>query len=346
MPTRSFILYGATGHTGSLIARRAVEQGLTPLLVARDALKLDRLARELGLDSLHAPLEHPFETALGSAAVMLNAAGPFSATAPVLQSRAVKAGVHYLDVSGETVTFELAARKHAAARANGVMLMPGVGFDVVVTDCLAVHVARELGVVERLSLAVFGLGPPSRGSARAMVEQAGRPTRVRRHGMLADIAPGSGERYFHVEGQSILAVPISWADVITAHFSTGASDITVYFEATPALRFAMAASRAAAAFGAASWAQELANANVMFMPEASDQVDAVNVLAEAFGPRGSRRARLWTPNVYAVTADAAVAVTKRVLSGDFETGFQTPGRLFGPDFVLSLAGVRRMDSWS
>jgi short subunit dehydrogenase-like uncharacterized protein len=49
--------------------------------------------------------------------------------------------VHYLDITGEIDAFEVLATQDAEARARGVMLLPGVGFDVVPSNCLA---ARRL----------------------------------------------------------------------------------------------------------------------------------------------------------------------------------------------------------
>lgn len=343
----AFILYGATGYAGRAVARRALRAGLKPLLAGRDAIQLRQLAEELHLDFAVASLDEP--TALSAyfdnRSVLLNAAGPFSATAPVLQALALARGAHYLDLSGEVTTFEAAACAHREARERRVMLMPGVGFDVVPSDCLAVHVSQGLGKIERLSLAIFGIGPPSQGSARTLAEQAGRPVLVRRSGLLASLPPGSGERQFDVEGESMAAVPVSWGDLVTAHVSTGAVDITVYFELTPALRLGLAASRAALQLGTSAWSSELARAWAGLLPtEPPAHPGRVRILAEAQGQHGHRKALLWTPDVYAVTADAAVAVLGRVLAGDVEPGFQTPGRLFGPDFVLSLPGVRRLDA--
>ena len=342
----SFVLYGATGNSGRRLARRALDAGLTPILAGRDLERLGELGRELGLDFQTASLDDPARVAslFERGTAVLNAAGPFSATAPTLQAAALASGVHYLDLSGEVATLEAAARAHDDARERGVMLMPGVGFDVVPSDCLAVHVARGLGNVEELSLALFGMGPPSRGSARTMAEQAGRPSLVRRAGLLTSVPAGSGERRFEVNGESLAALPVSWGDLVTSYVSTGARNITVYFEATPELRLALTASRIARALGAASVGAKLARAQADLLPvEPAATSERVCIAAEARGEYGVHKALLWTPDVYAITADAAVAVMKRVLAGDVEPGFQTPGRLYGPDFVLSLPGVERVD---
>jgi len=55
------------------------------------------------------------------------------------------------------------------------------------------------------------------------------------------------------------------------------------------------------------------------------------------------RARLTTADGYDFTALAAVAIAERVIAGVFEPGFQTPGRVYGADFVLSIDGTTRID---
>jgi len=44
-----WMIYGATGYTGALMAREAVRRGLRPVIAGRDAAKVQRLASELGL---------------------------------------------------------------------------------------------------------------------------------------------------------------------------------------------------------------------------------------------------------------------------------------------------------
>jgi short subunit dehydrogenase-like uncharacterized protein len=50
-----------------------------------------------------------------------------------------------------------------------------------------------------------------------------------------------------------------------------------------------------------------------------------------------------TPEAYSMTGATATAIAARVASGDFEPGFQTPARVYGADFPLTLAGVTRED---
>ncbi len=134
-----WLLYGATGYTGELIAREAVKRGERPILAGRNAEAVGRLGSELNCPVRIAALDDPVALAkmLSEVGVLLNCAGPFAQTAPALIDACIAAKVHYLDVTGELDVIELAARRGEAAAAAGVTLMPAVGFDVVPSDCLA-----------------------------------------------------------------------------------------------------------------------------------------------------------------------------------------------------------------
>ena len=74
----------------------------------------------------------------------------------------LRVGAHYLDVTGEVAVFEALAARSAEARAAGVMLLPGAGFDVVPSDCLAAHLKRRLPSASKLVLGFMGLSKLSR----------------------------------------------------------------------------------------------------------------------------------------------------------------------------------------
>ena len=343
------VLYGATGETGQRIAARAIERGLPIVLAGRDRARLDAVAGRLGGAEVRvASLEDPaaLVRALEGASVVLNAAGPFEDTlAPVLEA-ALAAGAHYLDVSGEARAVERAASWAEPARERGCMIMPAVGFDVLASDCLAVHVARRLPKPAQLALGIFGLDGFSRGSARSMARQAGAPVLVRRDGALEACAPGELRRSFRIGGVARPAVAVTWADVVTAWFSTGVPSIATYFDETPALRIAMATNRALymAGAGAAVTRTLDALARDFDASPRSAREPATTVLAEARAADGRlATSRLDAPGPYAFTALSAVAVLERVLAGDVEPGFETPARVYGADFVLRLPGVTRQD---
>jgi short subunit dehydrogenase-like uncharacterized protein len=346
----SLLLYGATGYTGKLLARACLERGLAPVLAGRNEGTLRALSAELGLECRVLGLDQPHlvEGALRGIAVAINAAGPFSVTATPLLQACLRAGVHYLDVSGEVAVIDRASRQDGEAKRRKVMIMPSVGFDVVSSDCLAAHVAQRSRGAKRLFIGISGLELLSRGSARTMIEQLTEPVWVRRSGRLETISPGSMERPFDYGGGPRPSVVVSWADVATAYFTTGISEVSVYFEATAAVR---AHHMMLQLFGNiipfTPWQGWLRTASE-WMPEGPPERERAKrravVVAEVETADGRvLRSRLTTPEVYSFTAQAGAAITERVLCGDLEPGFQTPARIYGADFVLSLPGVSRED---
>jgi short subunit dehydrogenase-like uncharacterized protein len=346
----SLVLYGASGYSGGLVARRAARCGWRPLLCGRDGEKLAALGRSLGLPHRVAALGDPaaLDQAFAGARVVLNAAGPYSRTAePVLQA-CLRSGAHYLDLSAEVPAIEALARRDAEARARGVMIMPAVGFDVVATDCLAMHVARRLPGAVRLAIAVTNLFFVTRGSAKTLLEAVDRGL-VRRDGALVPVPLGSRERPFDYDCGPRASINVSLADLTTAYHSTGIPNVETYTEGTPLMRALLATCRSAGWLLGSGPTQAWLAACADLLPEDPRAADGetertMRVVAEAEDDAGRRAvSRLRTPEAYAFTPLAATAVVERVLAGDIEPGFQTPARVYGADFVLSLAGVARED---
>jgi short subunit dehydrogenase-like uncharacterized protein len=97
----------------------------------------------------------------------------------------------------------------------------------------------------------------------------------------------------------------------------------------------------------APWQASLA-ATMNLLPEGPTDAQRASaqmvIVAEARSSGGRCvRARLRTPEAYTFTGTTAATVARRVLRGDLEIGFQTPARVYGADFVLSLANVSRED---
>jgi short subunit dehydrogenase-like uncharacterized protein len=344
------LVYGGSGYTGKLLARAARDRQIATVLCGRSDEPLRAAAASLDLEFRVAGLEEPSKLAraLEGIDVVINAAGPFSATAPALVDACLRTGAHYLDVTGEVAVIDAIRRSNEQAIQRGVMLMPAVGFDVVASDCLAEHVARRARCARRLHIGISGLALLSKGSAKTMIGQLGEPAWVRRGGALERVPAGSLEHLFDYGGGPRTSVAVSWGDVVSAYFSTGIQDITVYFEATAAVRMHHTLLQL---FG---WAipytpwQAMLKASTEWMPDGPTEeersVRQAVVVAEIEDDRGNVIAsRLRTPEVYSFTASSGAAVAARVVAGDIEPGFQTPARVYGSDFVLSLPGVTRED---
>jgi short subunit dehydrogenase-like uncharacterized protein len=344
------LIYGATGYTGELVARRAVALGLRPTLAGRSAEGVGALARALDLPHLVVGLDDPpaLDAALRGHVAVLHCAGPFSRTSRPMADACLRTGVHYLDITGEIGVFEALSRRDEAAQAAGVMLLPGVGFDVVPSDCLAAHLKRRLPGATSLALAFRAIGRASRGTTATAVESAGKGGAVRRDGKIILVPAAHDSRRVDFGRGPVEVVAIPWGDVSTAYHSTGIPNITVYTYAPPRLLKLLRLGRPLAPLLAAPPVQALLRGLVRRQPpgpSAEERARGLTLLwGEAVDSAGQRVAsRMRTPEGYTLTAAAAVHIAQKTLAGEVAPGFQTPSRAYGADLVLELDGVTRED---
>jgi short subunit dehydrogenase-like uncharacterized protein len=340
-----FLIYGANGYTGALCARAAAARGLRPVLAGRHAESVGKLAAKLGL--AHRIFEVASADLQGVAAV-LHCAGPFAHTSKAMADACIAAGVHYLDITGEESVFEALAQRDAEARAAGVMLMPGVGFDVVPTDCLAAHLKRRLPSATHLALGLKSVSRMSRGTALTVIEGMHQGGLVRREGALTKVPAAWKTRTIDFGAGPTKAVTIPWGDVATAYRSTGIANIEVYMEAPLALRTAMKASRFLGWLLGSRVVQGYLKKRVRAGPPGPTAEERAtgksHIWGEVTDGAGNRAsARIHGPEAYTFTVLAALAVVERVLARQAPAGYQTPATAYGADLVLELAGVMRED---
>ena len=345
----SFLLYGAYGYTGELIAREAAARGLRPLLAGRDASRLASLAAELGLSSRAFDLSDraALEAALATVSTVLHCAGPFVHTYRPMVEACLERRVSYLDITGEAdVYLGLAALSDRAA-GLGITLLPGVGFDVAPSDCLAAHLKRRLPSATHLTLAFRPDAGPSRGTAQTMAEHAHEGGLVRRDGKLTrvPVAWKAREVDFGDKRQAVVTIP--WGDVVTAWYSTGIPNIEVYMAMPEATIRQLRRGRALVGLMRLPFVRKMAAARARRRP-AGPSADRLargetRLWGEARDAAGAAVAsRLRGPQAYRWTVLTALAAVERVCAGEAPRGFTTPAAAFGPDFILG-PGVERED---
>ncbi|MCE9524205.1 MAG: saccharopine dehydrogenase NADP-binding domain-containing protein [Alphaproteobacteria bacterium] len=347
--TGKFLIYGATGYTGKLTARAAKAQGLTPILAGRSAEKLKPLADELGLESRAFDLAETekLDAALNEVEMVLHIAGPFSATSKPMADACLRTKTHYLDITGEVDVFESLAARDAEARKAGVMLLPGVGFDVVPSDCLAAHIKRRLPDAENLIMYIGGLSGVSRGTAKTMVEGVAKGTVTRRNGDIETL-DGLHEDLCDFGAGPKPTIAVSWGDISTAWHSTKIPNIEVHFEVTPELKGMLTLPAFVKWFLGLALPQMILKRQIDRQPEGPTDAQRQSGNAVLIGvgrnAKGDTvRTRLRTPEGYSLTALTGLAIAKRVLAGDFKAGFQTPSLAYGADFITTFPGVTRED---
>jgi short subunit dehydrogenase-like uncharacterized protein len=346
---RELVIYGATGYTGQLIAARAKDVGLSPVLAGRNGGTLLKLAARHGLDARTAQLgsAKSLDALLEDAGVLVNAAGPFAATAKPLIDACLRAGTHYLDISDELKALEACAARDAEARSAGIMLMPGCGFHVVPSDCLAAYVTAGLDKATKLIIAIRGLERLSRGTRRTLIANMRLGTPVRRRGRIVALWRAPRRALDFGDGMRALCAAGS-GDVVTAFYSTGVPNIECYVEGSKGFLRLNALKRRLGLIVPLPLLRALLRAWLLFGrdgPTAEQRGKSRGVvLAEAESKDGARKkARLDTPEGYTLTAMTAVEIARRALRGEGEAGFQTPARVYGADFILGFPGVSRRD---
>jgi short subunit dehydrogenase-like uncharacterized protein len=349
MPS-AFLLYGATGFVGEAIARLALEYNLEPILAGRDAVRIEKLAAELVVKYRIFDLldPHKIEEGLKDIAVVLHCAGPYLYTFEPMVEACLQTGTHYLDLTGEIPVYEAIASRDAEAKAGGIMLLPGAGFDVVPTDCLALHLKQRLPTATHLRLAFKVEGPAGLppGTQRTAIELIPYGNRVRRNGQLEAPEQAPKTRIIDFGQGPVEAVQMMWGDVFTAYYSTGIPNIEDYAVWSKELRQRLAAIAYLRPLFNLAMIRNLLKRGVKPGPTAEERArSSTHVWGEVEDDEGRKAAaRLHGPEAGVVwTARAALAAVRKVLTGDAPAGFQTPAMAYGTDFVLECKGVTRED---
>ncbi len=319
------MIYGASGYTGRMAAERALATGLDIIVAGRDGQKLAALSAELGAEYRAFSLANHKDViqALNDVAVVLNFAGPFAHTAEPLMRACMQTGAHYLDITAEINVYRLAERLAEQAAAAEVMLLPGVGWDVVPTDCLAMQLARRVKQPQSLRIALQVSGSMSRGSAISAGEiiNAGLLSRV--NGELV-ATPEAQPASFDFGAGAVDCYPLSFGDLITGWRSTAIANIAMFVHVT---------------------GDAFPEGDLSQLPDGPDAAERdahrAFAVAEVSGADGGIvRAVIETVNGYTFTPLAAIEAARRVLAGESRPGFETPARLFGDGFAETIPGTR------
>ncbi|WP_254537373.1 saccharopine dehydrogenase family protein [Halomarina litorea] len=345
----TLLVYGSYGYTGRLVVERAVEAGVECVLAGRSPEELEPQAAAHDLPSRAFTLDHPevVRDHVADADAVLNCAGPFHRTHEPLVDACIDTGTHYLDITGEIEVFQAIAARDAEATEAGAVLLPGVGFDVVPSDCLAAHLAEALPGATHLALGFDSLGRPSAGTLKTMVQGLGEQSAVRENGRITRIPLGSRTRTVDFGEGERTATAIPWGDVSTAYRTTGIGNVEFYAAVPPTVpKWLQMTQGSAWVFTPAvkRFLESMVDTAVDG-PDADEREGGRGLLwGEVTDGEATDEARLRTPNGYALTVETAVESARRVLAGEVEPGYHTPAGAFGADYVLQFDGVEREDA--
>ncbi|HWE07637.1 MAG TPA: saccharopine dehydrogenase NADP-binding domain-containing protein [Rhizomicrobium sp.] len=316
-------VFGAAGHTGRFVVAELQRRGIVPIAVARDAAALaanfpgnEILRRPASIDNAES-----LDRALDGARTIINCAGPFLDTADAVAAAALRAGIHYLDVTAEQPSARATFDNYdSATRDAGIVFVPAMGFYGGFADLLVTAALGEWDNAETIEI-MIGLDSwhPTRGT-RITGERNTARRMVVTGGQLAPLPLPAAERHWEfgdpLGSQTMVEVPLSEIILIARHVKT--VELHTYLNtvalddirdpATPAPEPVDASGR-------------------------SPQRFVVDAVVKRAGER--RRAVARGRDIYAFSAPLVCEVAERLLKGQFSNaGAHAPGAILDARDVL------------
>ena len=349
MSDNSFLLYGANGYTGELIARYAAEYNLKPILAGRRKEAVEPIANKYNLPYLVFDLNDSnfLKDALQKVSLVVHAAGPFEFTAKPMIEACLETQTHYIDINGDIAVFEFLKKYDAQAKEKGVMIMPGVGFDVVPTDCLALYLKKKLPDAKQLKIAFATIGGQiSHGTALTMAGRIGEGGAERREGKIVRVPLGNKGMWLIIENKKLFFMQIPWGDISTAYFTTGIPNIETYTGITPKLykilKFQKAFNWLLRTSVIRSFIKKQINKREPGPSDEKREKAKAIVWAQVQNTKGENAtAYLTTPEGYTLTTHSTLIIAKKILEKKYLAGYQTPAIVYGADLILEVPQVKR-----
>jgi short subunit dehydrogenase-like uncharacterized protein len=348
--SKNWIIYGSYGYTGCLIAEKARSYHTNIILSGRNEEKLKEQSNELGLPYKAADLSDSkqMDELLSNAELVIHCAGPFIHTWKPMLDACLRNNCHYLDITGEIPVFEAIKARDEKIKEAGIMAMPGAGFDVVPTDCLALYLKKQMPDVVKLELAFMGLGGGvSHGTAQTMAENLGSGGAIRKDGKIKPVPAAYKTRTIDFGSKTRTAASIPWGDVSTAHFTTGIDNIVVYTAMKKsAIRWLKLSNWIAPVLKLSTvkqFVKKLISKKVTGPDQTARKEGKSYIWGEVENESGEKiSARLITPEGYRLTALTSLYIAQKVSVGKYKTGYQTPASAYGQDLILEIEGTERL----
>lgn len=342
-----WMIYGANGYSAQLAAEKAVTQGLTPILAGRNKAVIQAIADRLGLEARIFDLSDIQAVAkqLADVKVVSHCAGPFSATAKAMMQACIEAGTHYTDITGEISVFEMAQEMNEQAARADIVLCPGVGFDVIPTDCMANYLQQAMPDATELNLAFSGNMSMSPGTAKTTVEGLSEGMKVRRDGKLVSVGRGYRMRDIDYGDGVKLSSVIPWGDISTSYWQTKIPNISVYTPHSGG-KLGVYLFPVIKTLLKSNFIQNFAKKKIeekVTGPDLSQRESGMtHVWGEVKNPSGKTiAARITVPNGYTVTMDGILMTAKYLMGYNGDGGCYTPSQIMGSELAEQLPGASK-----
>lgn len=347
-----FLLYGANGFTGVIIAKLATAYGLEPILAGRTEANIKPLADSLGLLYEIIDLNEPdkLKKVLSTVQVVLHCAGPFADTAKQMIDACLETGVHYTDINGDIAVFEMLKTYGPAAKAKNIMVMPGVGFDVVPTDCIALHLKNKMPGATHLKLAFASIGGGlSHGTATTMASKIGEGGANRENGKIVRKPLGQKGMWvdFFGNGKKLFVMSIPWGDISTAHFTTGIPNIETYTGMKPKVYRILKLQAAFNWLLRTTFVRNIIKKKINAKPAGPSDEQRKKSSSFVWGEVSNAHGERITASIscldgYTLTAHSGLLIVKKILEGNFKPGYQTPAAAYGEELILEIPETKML----
>lgn len=334
------LIYGANGYSAQLIVEELLDKQIKPVLAGRNSDKLKNLAQKFDCNFKVFDLKNidSIRSEIRGFKIVLNCAGPFSYTAEKIIKACISEKVHYLDITGEIPVIEFAWTQTNAAQKAGICVIPSVGFDVIPTDCLSVISAKKIKEPDSLEILLHNENVKiSRGTLITTIEMMTKSGKIRREGKVID-SP-IGEKVFEksIGGKNYYGISIPWGDVVSAYYSTGIENITVYLGVNRFIfhtrKFLLPLIKILRFKFVKKTVIQLIKMFVIGPNEEKRSKVKSYILTTASNESESKTDISRVMEGYNLTKIGAAAAVEKVLAGIDKKGTLTPAMAFGEDFV-------------
>jgi len=347
MQKEKVLVYGANGYTGKLIARYAKEYNISPILAGRNEKEISSIANELNLSYRIFPLDTvaSIQQHLEDVKLVIHAAGPFDRTARQMVEACIATNTHYIDINGDISVFELIKTYDASAKQAGVMLMPGAGFDVIPTDCIALDLKQQLPDATHLQLAFIPTnGQISHGTATTMATRIGEDAVVRINGKFVRKPLGFKGMWIDANGKQRFVMSLQWGDISTAYHTTGIPNVEAYTGMKPSVYRMLKFQFLFNWLLRTNYVRGLIQKKINKGPAGPTDEQRASASTVVWGKASNAAGKeiinqLTCADGYSLTAWGSLLITQKIMSGNFKPGYQTPAGCYGKDLVYEIKGT-------
>jgi short subunit dehydrogenase-like uncharacterized protein len=148
------------------------------------------------------------------------------------------------------------------------------------------------------------------------------------------------------KSKNLFTMTIPWGDISTAYFTTGIPNIETYTGIAPKVYKMLRWQKVFNWLLKTSLVRNYAFKKINAKPAGpSDEARAKGssmVWGMVQNNQGKKiQAAMSVKDGYTLTAHSSLLVVKKVLAGNFKTGFQTPAAVYGEDLIMEVPDTKR-----